>query len=73
MVEAVFVPVVVAVPVVLPNTPPPVPVVAAEPRVPVHVAPVGQHAMFFALSVVQTEPAVQHAPPYFALRVEQEP
>jgi len=75
VVEAVFV---VGEPVVLPKPPPPpppppVPVEAAEPRVPVQVAPVGQQAMFFALSVVQTEPAVQQAPPYLALRVEQEP
>ena len=57
-----------------PNTAPPVPVVdAAAARVPVQVAPVGQQAMFFALSVVHIEPAVQQAPPYFALRVEQEP
>lgn len=58
-----------------PSTAPPLPVVeaaVAAAMVPVHVAPVGQQAMFFALSVVHIEPAVQQAPPYFALRVEQE-
>jgi len=71
VVVAEFVPVVVVPP---PSTAPPVPVVdAAAAMVPVHVAPVGQHATFFALSVVHIEPAVQQAPPYFALRVEQEP
>lgn len=60
------VPVLVVVPA--PNTPPParlVPVVVADAmsRDPVHAAPVGQHAMFFARSVVQNEPEVQQAPP----------
>jgi len=66
----------VVVPVPVPNTapPPPSPVVVAVAmsREPVHVAPVGQHAMFLALSVVQKEPAVQHAPPAESRNVLQE-
>lgn len=59
-------------PVVLPPIiPPPPPVVDASgdvvpvgrTSVPVHAAPMGQHAMFRAGSVVHTEPGVQHAPP----------
>lgn len=59
-------PEVVCVVLLLPSTapPPPPPEVAeACERLPVHVAPVGQHAMFLAWSVVHTEPAVQHAAP----------
>lgn len=63
--------VVVAVP--LPNTaPPPVPVAVPMFTVPVHFAPVGQQAIFFAPSVVQNEPTVQHAPASAAASVEQE-
>lgn len=63
-------------PVIVPELPvvvvvAPVPVVAAA-RDPVHVAPVGQQATFFALSVVHIEPAVQHAPSYFEFSAEQE-
>lgn len=60
--------VVVGVPVVvaLPNTPPPPPAAVPVPPCvtdPVHFAPMGQHAMLFELSFVQTEPEVQQAPP----------
>jgi hypothetical protein len=66
--------VVVGVDVVpLPNTAPPVVVAAvAKSTVPVHFAPVGQQAITFAPSVLQTEPEVQHAPAYPAASVEQE-
>ncbi len=52
--------------------PVPVAVATAISTVPVHVAPVGQQAMFFAWSVVHIEPAVQHAPASAAAKVEQE-
>jgi len=67
--------VVVVAAVELPKTNPPVVVVVAavaRPIVPVQVAPVGQHAMFLAWSVVQKEPCVQHAPASAAAKVEHE-
>lgn len=62
----------VALPVPVPNTAPPVPVAVPMFTVPVHFAPVGQQATFFAPSVVQNEPTVQHAPASAAASVEQE-
>jgi hypothetical protein len=58
-------PFVVVVVVPVPKTAPPPVVVAAVPavRVPVQVAPVGQHATFREESVVQNAPTSQHAPP----------
>lgn len=60
--------------VVAPNTGPPPAAVPVAPRVtvPVHFAPLGQHAMFFELSNVQNVPAVQHAPASAFAKVEQE-
>lgn len=55
---------VIAVAVVPPNTtPPPGAVPVPKVIVPVHVAPIGQQAICLALSVVHTDPTVQHAPP----------
>jgi len=72
VVAAVFV-VVVAVVLPSPNTAV-LPVEVPDPRVtvPVQVAPKGQQAIFFAWSVVQTEPCVQQAAASFLFRVEQE-
>jgi hypothetical protein len=56
-----------------PNTPPPPDVVpVACVNCPVHVAPMGQQAIFPAASRVQVEPATQQAPPSSAARVVQE-
>lgn len=57
-----------------PKTPPPVAATAEEyGTVPVHLAPVGQHATIRAASVVHVEPAIQHAPsPSVPERAEQE-
>jgi hypothetical protein len=66
---------VLVVVVVLPVTvapPSTAPVAVAMFTVPVHVAPVGQQATFFARSVVHIDPEVQHAPAYAAESVEQE-
>lgn len=74
---AVVGPVVVAGVVVLvvpPKAKPPAPVAVPLPTVtvPVHVAPLGQHAIFLALSSVQNVPAVQQAPASAFAKVEQE-
>lgn len=65
--EEVGVAAVLAGPVVVPpmTIAPPVVVGDAEPKtsVPVQTAPMGQHAILFALSLVHVEPAIQHAPP----------
>jgi hypothetical protein len=68
----------VLVVVEVPNTKPPlpVPVVVVVPVaiwiVPVHVAPMGQHAIFLAWSRVHIDPDVQQAPASAFAKVEQE-
>lgn len=61
----------VVVAVALPKTAPPVVPVDLS-IVPVHFAPIGQHAMLRELSSVHLDPTVQQAPPSAAASVEQE-
>ncbi|RFU30036.1 hypothetical protein B7463_g6340, partial [Scytalidium lignicola] len=54
------------------ETPPELAVGAGVAIVPVHVAPTLQQAMWFALSIVHTDPAVQQEPAALDVNVEQE-